>query len=88
MQVYPIGLQVNAGASTGAASDISGAKIVYVFNTNAAEQLVTVEKGTTGTAIASLLVGPDQGILLHKATRDEIFAGSTDVKFTPCAYRG
>tara|TARA_R110002153_G_scaffold89582_1_gene219173 strand:+ start:382 stop:648 length:267 start_codon:yes stop_codon:yes gene_type:complete len=86
MQVHPLGLQVSAGANSGAASTVSNSKLVYVFNTNAAEQLVTVEDAATGNAKASLLVGPDQSIILQKSGADEIFAGSADVKFTPVAY--
>ena len=86
MQVHPTGLQVSAGASSGAAITVSNSKLVYVFNTNAGEQLVTIEDGGTGTAKASLLVGPDSAIILQKGALDQIFAGSTDVKFTPVAY--
>ena len=86
MQVHPLGLQVSAGASSGAAITVSNAKLVYVFNTDTAEQLVTVEEAATGVAKASLTVGPDQSIILQKGSKDEIFAGSTAVKFTPVAY--
>jgi hypothetical protein len=86
MQVHPLGLQVSAGASSGAAITVSNAKLVYVFNTDTAEQLVTVEEAATGVAKASLTVGPDQSIVLQKGAKDEIFAGSTNVKFTPVAY--
>ena len=87
MQVHPLGPQVSAGANSGAASTVSNSKLVYVFNTNAAEQLVEVEDGAAaGVTKASLTVGSKQSIILQKSGADEIFAGSADVKFTPVAY--
>ena len=86
MQVHPIGLRVNAGANSGAASTIGNSKLLLAYNVNAADKLVTIEDGATGNAKASFTLGSKKQLIVQKAGADEIFAESTDVKFTPVAY--
>ena len=86
MQVHPIGLRVDAGANSGAASTIGNSKLLLAYNANTADKLITIEDGATGNAKASFTLAGKGQIIVQKAAADEIFAESTDVKFTPIAY--
>ena len=86
MQVHPIGIYVNAGANSGAASTIENSKLLLAYNGNAADKLITIEDGATGNAKASFTLAGKGRIKIQKAAADEIFAESTDIEFVPLAY--
>lgn len=76
-------------ASLGVANNMNNATFVYIVNTNAAEQTVTVantvgpENG--GGASGSIVLEAGQSIIILKEPTDTVNAGETTVKATAVA---
>ena len=76
-------------ASLGVANNMSNATFVYIINTNAAEQTVTVantvgpENG--GGTPGSIVLEAGQSIIILKEPTDTVNAGETTVKATAVA---
>ena len=88
-------LTVAAAASlTANASTISSARLVAAANTSNAVRYANVEDKATGTRKASLVIQPNETILIEKGIADEIFASTgaagtgaaTDVLFTKLGF--
>ena len=80
------GAQVNAPTGTGAATNLSKATCVYIINTNASVQLVTIQDDAgSPTTLGTFTIGAGASHFLEKNPTDEIFAASADVKLTPVA---
>ena len=79
---------------TANASTISNARLVAAANTSNAVRYANVEDKATGTRKASLVIQPNETILIEKGIADEIFASTgadgtgaaTDVLFTKLGF--
>ena len=88
-------LSVAAAASlTANASTISSARLVAAANTSSAVRYANIETKATGTRRASIVIQPNETILIEKNLADEIFASTgadgtgdaTDVLFTKLGF--
>ena len=75
MTIQPLS---SAVALSDTASDISGAKLVYLYNTNAAGVVVTVKSGST--TVGTFYSAPQQPLVIKKASADtlEVATGDAD----------
>ena len=80
------GAQINAPTGSGTASNVSKATCMYVINTNASAQLVTIQDDAgSPTTLGSFSVGGGASHFVEKNPTDEVFAAHADIKITPVA---
>ena len=82
-----MGSEVNAAITHGAATNLSSAKCVRVFNSHTASLLVT-RCTAAGVTIGTATIGPKEIIYLYKNSDEKIFAAATTVKLVPVGYLG
>ena len=81
------GAQADAADSAGAATTLSGARGVYCYQSGASARLITVQDNSSGSDVVvgtiTIPAGAGAQLYLSKHAHEEIFAASTDIKFTP-----
>lgn len=85
----PLSTEANLGTSTGAASNVSLATTVRLFNTAAVgtEHLVTLEKAD-GTDIGTFTLDGQQEAFIRKDSTDQLFAANAAVEAVSVAVYG
>ena len=79
------GTEIDAPTGSGTASSVGSARLVRCANSGGTARLVTLESGTSGTAIGTFTV-PANGVqYVWKDAADEIFAAHADIKFASVA---
>jgi hypothetical protein len=78
MKIKVLGSEVACGTSTTNGSNFGGATVVRLYNTNAADQLISVED-SSNSLIGTFTLKTGATELVEKTQSDEIFAGSSDV---------
>ena len=79
------GTEVDAGVGTSNASNIGSARLVRCANSGGTARLVTLESGTSGTAVGTFTV-PANGVqYVWKEASDKLFAAHADIKFAAVA---
>jgi hypothetical protein len=73
MTIQPLS---SAAALSDTASNISGAKIAYLYNTNAAGVVVTVKSGST--TVGTFYSPPKVGINVKKASAETLEVATSD----------
>ena len=81
----PLGTQESAPTSSGAATTVGNAQVVYVVNTSSTAYLVTLEEAD-GTDIGSFTVPNTGHMFIHKGKFDKMFASNAAIKFTKASY--
>tara|TARA_R100000734_G_C3317044_1_gene109859 strand:+ start:521 stop:793 length:273 start_codon:yes stop_codon:yes gene_type:complete len=81
----PLGTQESAPTTSGAATTVGNAQVVYVVNTSSTAYLVTLEEAD-GTDIGSFTVPRDEFLFIHKGKFDKMFAANAAIKFTKASY--
>ncbi len=85
----PLSTEANLGTSTGAASNVSLATTVRLFNTAAVgtEYLVTLEQ-SDGTDIGTFTLDGQQEAFIRKDSTDQLFAANANVEAVSVAVYG
>lgn len=78
MKIKVLGSEVACGTSSGNGSNFGGATVVRLYNTNAADQLISIEN-SSNSLIGTFTLKTGATELVEKIQSDEIFAGSSDV---------
>ena len=78
MKTKVLGSEAACGTSSGNGSNFGGATVVRLYNTNAADQLISVED-SSNSLIGTFTLKTGATELVEKTQSDEIFAGSSDV---------
>lgn len=78
MKIKVLGSEVACGTSTTNGSNFGGATVVRLYNTNAADQLISIED-SSNSLIGTFTLKTGATELVEKTQSDEIFAGSSDV---------
>ena len=80
------GAQIDAPTSSGAASNVSNARCMYVINTGSTVRLVTIQDDAgSPTTLGTFSIGAGASLFVEKNPTDEIFAANAEVKITPVA---
>ena len=80
------GAQIDAPTSSGAASNVSKARCMYVINTGSTVRLVTIQDDAgSPTTLGTFSIGAGASLFVEKNPTDEIFAANAEVKITPVA---
>jgi len=79
MKIKVLGSEGACGTSSGNGSSFGGSTVVRLYNTNASDQLISIED-SSNTLIGTFTLKAGAIELVEKIQSDEIFAGSSDVK--------
>ena len=85
----PLSTEANLGTNTGAASNVSLATTVRLFNTAAVgtEYLVTLEQ-SDGTDIGTFTLDGQQEAFIRKDSTDQLFAANANVEAVSVSVHG